>query len=619
LAQIYLSSLDDKTTATAVREALKQFQKQTPESSEDEKINILDQAYTEAMERINGQKAGLRELAMKVLSWITLAKRQLTTTELQHALGIKGSELELDKDNLPQLEDMVSVCTGLVTVDEESNIIRLVHYTTQEYFERTQNRWFPKAATDITNTCITYLSFNAFETGSCATDEEFEARLGENVLFNYAARNWGLHALQALTESTPLVISFFKSNTKLSASIQAMLVSKRYSSDPDYSQRYSRQMVGVHVAAYFGLKEVMRNLIETDLDLNIKDSGGQAPLSHAADGGHEGIIQLLLARGADADSKDIDGQTPLFYAAAKGHEAVVQLLLDSGKVEADLKDKYSQTPLLFAAAGGHEGIVQLLLAKGAEADSKSTSETDEGRTPLSYAAAGGHESIVHLLLKRGADVDSKATGSYNAGRTPLSYAAENGQTAVVQLLLESGIVEADSKATNYYSVGRTPLSFAADGGHTAIVKLLLQTGKVDADWKDQNGRTLLSYVAADGHKDIIQVLLERGAYADSKAADGYYVGRTPLSLAAENGQAAIVQLLLESSKVEADSKATGMVSAGRTPLSFAAEGGHTAIVKLLLKTGKVDADSKDQNGQTPLLYAAASGHKAVFQLLNSIN
>jgi hypothetical protein len=33
---------------------------------------------------------------------------------------------------------------GLVTVDKQSNIIRLVHYTAQEYFERNQSTWFPK-------------------------------------------------------------------------------------------------------------------------------------------------------------------------------------------------------------------------------------------------------------------------------------------------------------------------------------------------------------------------------------------------------------------------------------------------------------------------------------------
>jgi hypothetical protein len=41
-----------------------------------------DQAYREAMERIDGQVADSQELAKQVLSWITCAKRPLTTLEL---------------------------------------------------------------------------------------------------------------------------------------------------------------------------------------------------------------------------------------------------------------------------------------------------------------------------------------------------------------------------------------------------------------------------------------------------------------------------------------------------------------------------------------------------------
>jgi hypothetical protein len=141
------------------------------------------------MERINGQKPGLRELARQVLSWVTCAMRPLTTMELQHALGVEVSESEIDNDNLPQIEYMVSVCVGLVTVDEESGIIRLVHYTTQEYFERTQCRWFPNAETNITMICLIYLSFRVFESGSCQTDDEFEERLRSNLLYDYAAHN----------------------------------------------------------------------------------------------------------------------------------------------------------------------------------------------------------------------------------------------------------------------------------------------------------------------------------------------------------------------------------------------------------------------------------------------
>jgi hypothetical protein len=119
------------------------------------------------MDRIEGQVKDQEELAKQVLSWITCAKRPLTVLELQHALAIEVGKPKLDEENLPDIEDIVSTCAGLVIVDEESNIIRLVHYITQEYFERTWTFWFSNAQSDITVTCVTYLSFHTFETGFC--------------------------------------------------------------------------------------------------------------------------------------------------------------------------------------------------------------------------------------------------------------------------------------------------------------------------------------------------------------------------------------------------------------------------------------------------------------------
>ena len=141
------------------------------------------------MLRIEGQLADQKELAEQVLSWITCAKRPLTTSELQHALAVEVGEPELDTNNIPDIEDMVSVCAGLVTIDEESGIIRLVHYTTQEYFERTQKEWFLNAEAEITTICVTYLSFGVFETGFCQTDDKFKERLRSNPLYDYAAHN----------------------------------------------------------------------------------------------------------------------------------------------------------------------------------------------------------------------------------------------------------------------------------------------------------------------------------------------------------------------------------------------------------------------------------------------
>jgi hypothetical protein len=117
------------------------------------------------MERIEGQLSDQADIAKKALSWVICAKRQLTTLELQHALAIQVGEPEFDEGNIPDIEDIITACAGLITVDEESEIIRLVHYTTQECFERMQKKWFPNAELSIAKICLTYLSFSAFESG----------------------------------------------------------------------------------------------------------------------------------------------------------------------------------------------------------------------------------------------------------------------------------------------------------------------------------------------------------------------------------------------------------------------------------------------------------------------
>jgi hypothetical protein len=187
-----LDSLIDKTTPRAIRRALEKL----PKGSD-----ALDQAYQEVMKRIQGQEAGFHELAKRVLSWVTCARRPLSTLELRHALAVEVKNSEFGEDNLQEIDEVISVCAGLVIIDEKSDIVRLVHYTTQEYFERTWIFWFSGAQTDITTTCVTYLSFDDFKSGFCLTDAEFEARLRSNIFYDYAARNWDHHARAASTKA----------------------------------------------------------------------------------------------------------------------------------------------------------------------------------------------------------------------------------------------------------------------------------------------------------------------------------------------------------------------------------------------------------------------------------
>ena len=95
----------------------------------------LDDLYRETLKRIQGQPGEDGALGIRVLSWVTHARRPLSVEELRHGLAVeydedKESPNEFDPDNLLSSRSLVDVCAGLVVIDLRSQIICLVHYTT---------------------------------------------------------------------------------------------------------------------------------------------------------------------------------------------------------------------------------------------------------------------------------------------------------------------------------------------------------------------------------------------------------------------------------------------------------------------------------------------------------
>lgn len=78
-------------------------------------------------------------IAHSTFTWVVNAKRPLTVQELQVALAIESGAKKLDVDNLLDIEIILSVCAGLVIVNEQLSVVRLVHYTTQEYLDSIQS------------------------------------------------------------------------------------------------------------------------------------------------------------------------------------------------------------------------------------------------------------------------------------------------------------------------------------------------------------------------------------------------------------------------------------------------------------------------------------------------
>jgi hypothetical protein len=61
------------------------------------------------------------------------------------------------------------------------------------------------------------------------------------------------------------IMNFLECEAKVEASSQALIAVKRYSRHLDYSQEFPRQMIGPHLAAYFGLKEAMITFSRMDM------------------------------------------------------------------------------------------------------------------------------------------------------------------------------------------------------------------------------------------------------------------------------------------------------------------------------------------------------------------
>src|SRR5271155_1819709 len=178
MAQLHFGSLAKKHNRRAVLVALETLP------------NELNDTYDEVMKRILSQDEEDVKLAKRVLGWLLYAKRPLTTRELQHALSVTPNSRELDEAALTEEADLISVCAGIVTVERETSIIRWVHYTTQEYFQRIG---LPGAQADIAISCLTYLSYDTFENLCCSYVSLREREL--NYPFGwYAAKFWGVHA-----------------------------------------------------------------------------------------------------------------------------------------------------------------------------------------------------------------------------------------------------------------------------------------------------------------------------------------------------------------------------------------------------------------------------------------
>lgn len=597
LAQLHMDSLRDKTSPKLIKKALEIL----PKGS-----NALDLAYDGAMQRIEGQMEGFRLRAKQLLGWLTYSERLMTVKQIQHALAIEPGTPDLDEDNLSDVNEIVALCAGLIIIDEETQIIRLVHYTTQEYFRQNGDKLFACAQQDIATSCLTYLLYEKFGDGWVVELEQEESPEQEED--KHASRNGGGDGdgnedgaeWEEEGEDERDADGGNEGDNEDEAEYEVEV------EDEDVSWRVKARLLRYpflrYAARYWAIHAILcgqRNVKDLTMSF-VKDNRrvssatqvilaldrcwyfdvidgtkSHAPLSaihFVAYLGHEEMISELLSHGFDADAKDSSHQTPLWWAASQGHEAVVSLLLLQSHVNVNnrglaLSDKY----------GG-----------------------ETFGTSLGIAAAEGKDKIVKLLIQR-EDVDVNLPNE--AGESPLFVPIERGYSKVVELLLTRRDIEVNSRNT----FGKTPLCVAARFDDN-IAQQLLEQKDIQVNLADNNGWTPLAWAAWNGNESVMEALL---GCSDIELNAPATWGETPLFKAVRWDQEAAVKLLLSRSDVDVNWKDNN----GATVLHQAAQRGFTPIVRILTSRVDIDVNLKDKFGRTALYKAAAQGFPDTVELL----
>ncbi|KAK8879746.1 ankyrin repeat-containing domain protein [Apiospora arundinis] len=645
LARLYAGSVNDIRCEADIE---KFRESMGPTSTSDER---LAQLYNKSLDRIEGLTERDCARAQKVIVWIAYAQGPLTSEALQHALAFNAGTGTCYKSWLVSVGELVDLCAGLVVWNRETDIVELVHLTTQEFFRTCHRPWIEIGRKEATKDCMRYL-WRTYHLRAKDIKQDHS-----HQLLDYCINHWGDHVAQNQDCHRDEALLILR-DVGLARHVCGFPMWRNQSSGLFHLVLYKTGIKHLEFLspctflwAYFGLNELFQDLLDSENFLRGADQYAcyQSVLQLAALRGHVAttkalvaygkrqfrrveffkqnlkpafltalsvgnapIAEVLLKSGADASKEDLKevllkvisaGSLPgikllldhgafhenaLVAAARSGSVTVMNLLLDRGIDEKC--GKYDKSALWAAIDRGDREMVKLLLDKGPDG---------ERGHALEQAANLGSQEIVRLLLERGVDV------KHDSGGEALVRAAGRGSQEIVRLLLESGV---DVK----HGSGGEALARAAGQGSQEIVRLLLESG---VDVKHGSGGEALARAAGRGSQEIVRLLLDEGSDVDFDDGGSH---NAALAEAVCMKEYEMVKLLLdEGANINHDGRYG-------TALKIAANKGSWEMVSLLLDRGAdVSLESRGPNEAqrskptTALFEASRNGHSDIVRLLLS--
>ena len=338
--------------------------------------STLEQTYCNILRRIPGED---RDLAKKAFLWMAFSVRALHFEELCEAVILDEESGTVDEDaRLLQPEDLLQVCSSLVSFDTKENTVVLAHSSVLEYLiseqiKESEAREFhldlASADTSLARQCVSYLCSPKLQSGYCISETEIDDRYQDLPLLDYAVESWPIYAqriekrdIDGVTRH--FLLHFFETSKLPQCGNFGAWVQLYF---PAARLRFETS-TPLYYAARFGINSMVKMILAVQGTQDLEVRGGRrgsTPLHAASSRGCFEVVQTLLGAGANPNAVNEMGESVLHYATGGGRPNVVKALLDAG-ADPNSRDRHGRTSLSYGLKHGHRFCIMALLEAGAD-------------------------------------------------------------------------------------------------------------------------------------------------------------------------------------------------------------------------------------------------------------
>lgn len=330
-----------------------------------------------------------RHKSVQLLTWLAMSFKPLSLRAYADILECEATDsFALEEATC----DEIAICAPMVIFEGQE--IKFVHQSAEDYLLRPE----PKDDTTSESFCIHSTAAHLIMAQKC-----LQALARGSWLQYYSLTNWPKHAQRCPAND------LFEREHWVFAEVS--------DTRDSWWHKYSMNFRGIpqaappqlHIACYIGLDSwvstIMANLQgsagSSDAMLDAPCPTGWLPLDYAAEGGHDGIVELLLERSSSKERMQRMGQDALTRAVLSEREISVRLLLRHS-FNPDVQDIGGRTLFHHAVIMEHWNIVDLLLSHGANP----SVAYHQVVQPLHKAYSSGRETLLRRMLEAGADPNS---------------------------------------------------------------------------------------------------------------------------------------------------------------------------------------------------------------------